>query len=80
MSEATTIEAVTVPARRHRWGEPVAIANHPCTGCDETHRACALCGLIKITVHPPHGLPYRLWQYRDGERADGLTPMCEGEA
>lgn len=47
------------------------------TGCQETHRVCAQCRLIKITVHPPHGLPYRLWQYPDGGRADGLTPMCE---
>jgi hypothetical protein len=67
------------PARRHRWGEPVNIEpDQSPLGGQETHRKCVHgCGIIKITVHPPAPeLPYRLWQYSDGERADGLTPMC----
>lgn len=80
MTETAIAETPALPARRHRWDDPITIANHPRTGCQETHRKCVLCSIIKITVHPPHGLPYRLWQYRDGERADGLTPMCQGES
>lgn len=62
---------------RHRWGTSDAFVGDTPSGCQETRRVCALCGLVKITVHQPHGLPYRLWQYPDGERAAGLTPMCE---
>lgn len=71
-------DTAVVSNRRHRWGDPITLDNEPRSGCQETHRKCVLCSLVKITVHPPHGLPYRLWQYPDGERADGLTPMCEG--
>lgn len=63
-------------SNRHRWADPVTIIEATPSGCQETHRRCALCGLVKITVHPPHGLAYRRWQYADGERADGLTPVC----
>lgn len=74
----TAIESLPTPARRHRWNEKFTIPIGR-SGCEESHRICAVCSLIRITVHPPHGAPYRLWQYDDGERADGLTPMCAGE-
>lgn len=82
-TDAADAEVRTLPRttrRNHRWIERKTILpDDSVSGCEETHRQCEHCPLIRITVHPPHGLPYRLWQYRDGERADGLTPMCEGE-
>lgn len=68
---------MTISARRnHRWSDPVTMPTETPSGCQETHRSCVLCSLIKVTVHPPHGDAYRLWQYPDGGRADGLTPTC----
>lgn len=63
--------------RTHKWGDPITVTEGTPSGCQETHRTCAHCKIIKVTVHPPHGYPYRMWQYPDGERADGLTPMCQ---
>lgn len=73
-----TLDVLPTPNRRHSWGEPDTIIGDTPSGCQETHRRCIHgCGIIKITVHPPSpDLPYRMWQYPDGERADGLTPMC----
>jgi len=67
------------PRRNHRWDErKTVLPDESISRCEETHRKCLHCPMIRITVHPPRGLPYRLWQYMDGVRADGLTPMCEG--
>lgn len=66
-----------VRERRHKWGDPVTHMEGTATGCEETHRECSLCQLKKITVHPPHGFPWREWQHRDGMRAQlTTTPPC----
>lgn len=72
-------------ARRHKWDGPVNIhRDTSASGCDETERPRALCGLVKITVHPPQGegFPYRAWRTAGGLRFPdtGQTPLCEGEA
>lgn len=68
MSTQALIVATT--ALRHRWGEPLPLQ-------DQTERVCANCSLVKITMHPPHGLPWRVWRHRDGSSftAEG-TPPC----
>lgn len=81
-ADETPVATLATPARRHRWkGAPVTI--HPdesISKCEETHRTCEFCGLIRVTVHPTVGFPFPLWQYPDGGRSDGLTPMCDGVA
>lgn len=70
-------------ARRHKWDGPVNIhRDTSASGCDETERPCALCGLVKLTVHQPDGYPYRAWRTARGLRFPdtGQTPLCEGEA
>lgn len=56
---------------RHRWGDPARLI-------DRTERTCAHCGLVKITVHPPHGYPWREWRHRDSPVRIALTttPPC----
>jgi hypothetical protein len=65
--------------RKHRWGGPSTIlpAESP-DGNERTHRVCELCGLIKITVHPPHGFPWREWRMKDSSVSIPLTntPPC----
>lgn len=67
-------------SRRHRWNESdhVRISGIDCAdGNDRTQKSCALCGLIKITVHPPHGFPWREWKTKDGKVWQGAsTPPC----
>lgn len=63
--------------RRHRWGAPVAVIGDTHSGCQETHRTCELCRLVKITVHPPQGNPWRAWRTADGNPWQGdATPPC----
>ncbi|HLH95031.1 MAG TPA: hypothetical protein VKW08_07925 [Xanthobacteraceae bacterium] len=67
-----TVEKTASPAvePRHRWGEPVRLP-------DRTERTCAHCGLVKITMHPPHGLPWREWRHRNGASIPLTnTPPC----
>lgn len=37
-----------------------------------------LCQLVKITVHPPEGYPWRAWRTKEGMRTDKIdhTPPC----
>lgn len=67
-------------APRHRWGHSRNVFNEH-TGNDQTQRICVLCGLVKITVHPPRGYPWREW--RDprggGQLQFSGTPACGGE-
>lgn len=72
-SPARIIPKVTPLARKHRWGDGVHVGEH----LDRTERACALCGLVKVTVHPPVGFPWREWRMRDGKTWQGdATPPC----
>lgn len=82
MSDASVAAPDFVIARKHRWGDPVwtpGMENHD--GNDRTERACIFCGLVKITVHPPSGLPWREWRTKDGMVAQlTATPPCLAEA
>lgn len=62
--------------RRHKWGEGVLVGEH----LDRTERTCSFCGMVKITVHPPQGWPWREWRTREGKRWEGeRTPPCLSE-
>ncbi len=44
---------------------------------DGNERTCARCGLIKVTVHPPRGFPWREWRTDKGKLWQGdATPPC----
>lgn len=76
IQSAVTADA---PARKHRWGDPVTILpSEAFDGNERTERVCPSCGLVKITVHPPHGLPWREWRHRDAAAPIALThtPPC----
>ncbi len=43
----------------------------------KTERICEVCGLIKVTMHPPGGaLPWREW-WKDGRKLAAM-PGCVG--
>lgn len=61
--------------RRHRWNVETqrrldGHAYHD--GNDRTEKDCEHCGLVKVTVHPPQGLPRREWRHWNGQ-----TFVCE---
>lgn len=77
-SQINTADDVVAAAitRRHSW-----INEHWVAECADgnarTERECAHCHLMKITVHPPHGLPWREWRTKNGEVWQGTaTPPC----
>lgn len=47
-------------------------------GNDRTHKTCALCDLVKVTIHYPDGShPGREWITASGEKWVGTnTPPC----
>lgn len=54
---------------RHAWGEPVRFPH-------KTERACARCGLVKVTRHDGGGHWLEYW--RGLERVPGpALPACE---
>lgn len=62
---------------RHRWGERFTRLENTPSGCPQSERVCAHCGLVRITVHPPHGLPWREWRPKDGPQMQfEATPPC----
>lgn len=64
---------------KHRWEkEPKRLAaSERADGNASTERACTICGMVKITVHPPYGLPWREWRTRTGGvMIGGATPRC----
>jgi hypothetical protein len=73
-------ETLQTPPRRHRWNEGTENRIPACEtadGNDRTEKTCALCGLVKITVHPPQGLPWREWRTKAGGMWAGqATPPC----
>lgn len=73
-----TLEAIK--HQRHKWSEPVSILDGTPTGCEQTERTCSLCHLVKITVHPPQGFPWRAWRHRSSsvQFTDDYTPPCDG--
>ena len=64
----------------HRWNDtpPVRLAAESFPdGNARTEKTCPKCGLVKITVHPPHGFPWREWRTREGKIWHGAsTPPC----
>lgn len=66
---------------RHAWNEIAArhlAATEFPDGNARTEKQCARCDLLKITVHPPHGLPWTEWRTKGGLvfKVDA-TPLCE---
>lgn len=69
----TDAQVLSGPTRKHNWREGIdrhiAAQDSP-DGNGRTERTCAHrdCGLVKITVHPPHPHePWREWHTRDGD-------------
>lgn len=65
---------------RHHWrgGSFSVPAAETKSGCQEIHRVCSACSMIKVTCHPPHGIAYRRWII-DGEMMESdVTPRCGG--
>ena len=62
--------------RKHRWGDGVPIS--ALGRNDQTERTCIHCGMLKITVHSPQGLPWREWRHSKSpaQFACEHTPPC----
>lgn len=79
-----SIESVVTadaPARKHRWGAPITVLPKDAfDGNERTERSCVQpgCDMVKITVHPARGLPWREWRLRDRPSTFALTntPPC----
>jgi hypothetical protein len=81
MSELAAAGAAigALPRRKHRWAEPVTVTENTGSGAQETHRRCIHCDMVKVTVHPPAGLPYRAWIAPNGVWGTAeRTPVCTG--
>lgn len=75
MPSPTTLTA----PRKHKWNHPVTILpSQSHDGNERTERVCEFCQLVKITVHPPHGFPWREWRHRESAMCMPLTvtPPC----
>lgn len=56
----------------HRWNLENRIpACETVDGNERTEKKCPWCGLVKITVHPAHGLAWREWRLKDGRQLIG---------
>lgn len=66
--------------RRHRWNVETQrrLDGHAfADGNDRNEKDCQFCGLVKITVHPPQGLPWREWRHANGQTFQcDATPPC----
>lgn len=66
---------------RHAWdydNERKIAACDSSDGNDRSEKPCLHCSLVKITVHPPFGIPWREWRFGAGENfKSDLTPRCE---
>jgi hypothetical protein len=64
---------------KHRWEKvPTHLAaSETADGNARTERTCMFCGLVKITVHPAQGFPWREWRTRHGGVMIGArVPQC----
>lgn len=69
MTEPDSIKPHT--SIRHRWRDPDRFEHH-------SERRCEFCSLIKITMHPPRGNPWREWRYNSGKNfKSDVTPRCD---
>ncbi len=72
----SVLPTIAFAPRKHQWGESARVGEY----ADRTERTCVLCGLVKITVHPPRGFPWREWRTRAGKIWQGTaTPPCLDE-
>lgn len=71
--------AASAKRRKHKWGNPIHVpGRETVTGCDQTERKYELCPVVRITVHPPQGLPWREWRKHGAFQAQmDRTPECE---
>jgi hypothetical protein len=70
------VAVLQISPRKHEWGDPERLGEY----AERTERICVLCGLVKITIHPPRGLPWREWRTRAGRTWQGVaTPPCMDE-
>ena len=70
---------------RHSWNaaDPVRRSGvDSIDGNDRTEKTCPACGLVKITVHPARGLPWREWRTKEGKGwvGDSTPPCVEAKA
>ena len=75
-----TIEAITYQGR-HKWSDRISVPRDQTpSGCEQTERTCGLCKIVRITVHPPQGFPWREWRHpnSDVQFACEHTPPCKG--
>ena len=63
---------------RHRWHAGVERIAECADGNARSVRRCERCGLLRITVHPPHGYPWQEFETNDGVvLKQRHTPPCE---
>lgn len=62
----------------HKWDQvpTYRLPSDSGDGNERNERACQACGLTKITVIPPQGIPWRRWRWPGGEEFGGSTPQC----
>lgn len=61
----------------HRWGPRMLVNDGTVHGCEQSERTCLRCGLVRVTVHPPQGLPWREWRPEGGPQMQFTnTPPC----
>lgn len=65
---------------KHSWSDPTYI--HEQGKTDRRERTCTKCGLVRITMIPPHGLAWREWRHPKWEHSVklGATPPCVEKA
>jgi hypothetical protein len=83
MTSQDVMPAVEFPvkSRKHRWDIDNVKRIAACEfqdGNGRTERVCVTCRLIRITVHPPGGFPYRAWRHPNSktEFICERTPPC----
>jgi hypothetical protein len=63
---------------RHRWHASVIRIAECVDGNARSIRCCQRCGMLRITVHPPHGYPWLEFENADGRvLKQAHTPPCE---
>jgi hypothetical protein len=63
----------------HLFGGPLSVKPDPARDRhQQTERSCAVCGLVKVTVHHPDGRAWREWRLKDcvDQYEDDRTPQC----
>ena len=65
---------------RHEWdhaGERRLNGFDAADGNARNERTCVKCGIVRITIIPPHGYPWHEWRTKNGGTYVGeATPPC----